>query len=201
MRQHSRLVIVALAALCVAASAQAASAATIDFNFSDLADGVVASGTLDVVGGQAIAGAGTVTSPFWTGPDAITLVTLSTPGVHDLGGGNLSYRFGGGTDLIGDTTVPVDGQGLVFSVATNPNLDAGLNIWSNGGGSYTAFLAGNAPVGSDSIIYNGYNGSFTTTVAAVPEPAAWAMMLLGVGFIGAGLRMARRKNDMALTAA
>jgi hypothetical protein len=36
---------------------------------------------------------------------------------------------------------------------------------------------------------------------AVPEPATWAMMLLGVGMIGAGLRLARRKNDKALTAA
>lgn len=36
---------------------------------------------------------------------------------------------------------------------------------------------------------------------AVPEPATWAMMLLGVGMIGAGLRLARRKNDVALSAA
>jgi hypothetical protein len=41
----------------------------------------------------------------------------------------------------------------------------------------------------------------TSSVAAVPEPATWAMMLLGVGMIGAGLRMARRKSDMELTAA
>ena len=34
----------------------------------------------------------------------------------------------------------------------------------------------------------------------VPEPATWAMMLLGAGLVGGGLRMARRK-DMALTAA
>jgi hypothetical protein len=37
-------------------------------------------------------------------------------------------------------------------------------------------------------------------VRAVPEPATWALTLMGVGMIGAGLRMARRKNDMALTA-
>jgi hypothetical protein len=34
-----------------------------------------------------------------------------------------------------------------------------------------------------------------------PEPATWAMTLLGVGMIGAGLRTARRRNDRALTAA
>jgi hypothetical protein len=36
---------------------------------------------------------------------------------------------------------------------------------------------------------------------SVPEPATWAMMLVGVGMIGGGLRMARRKTDVALTAA
>jgi hypothetical protein len=41
----------------------------------------------------------------------------------------------------------------------------------------------------------------TYTVSSVPEPATWAMMLLGVGMIGGGLRKARRMNDMALTAA
>jgi PEP-CTERM motif len=40
------------------------------------------------------------------------------------------------------------------------------------------------------------NGLSTPT----PEPSIWAMMLLGVGLIGAGLRMARRKVGMALTA-
>jgi hypothetical protein len=35
---------------------------------------------------------------------------------------------------------------------------------------------------------------------AVPEPATWAMMMLGVGLIGVGLRMSR-KSQSALTAA
>jgi hypothetical protein len=34
----------------------------------------------------------------------------------------------------------------------------------------------------------------------VPEPATWAMMLLGVGMAGAGLRMSRRKDALTLTA-
>jgi hypothetical protein len=36
--------------------------------------------------------------------------------------------------------------------------------------------------------------------SGVPESATWAMMLLGAGLVGGGLRMARRKDDMALTA-
>jgi len=42
------------------------------------------------------------------------------------------------------------------------------------------------------IAYLGLNGAS----APVPEPAAWAMMLLGAGLIGGGLRLARRKEMM-----
>lgn len=175
------------AAACVALSANVANAAMYYFDFS--ASGVTATGTLDVVGGQAISGTGLITDPsFWTGADPMTLVTLSTPGVNNLGGGNLSYRFGGGTDLIGDTVFPIDGNGLVFTVAnsSNPSLDLGFNIWSNGGGSYTGFLAGNGG------IYNGYNGTF---VSSVPEPATWVMMMLGFAGLGiAGFRRTKKSN-------
>jgi hypothetical protein len=40
------------------------------------------------------------------------------------------------------------------------------------------------------------NGTFTTDVAAVPEPSTWAMMVLG--FAGVGFMAYRRKNKMAL---
>jgi hypothetical protein len=44
------------------------------------------------------------------------------------------------------------------------------------------------------------NLTLTLDLTTVPEPSTWAMLLLGVAMIGAGLRMARRKNDIALTA-
>jgi hypothetical protein len=57
---------------------------------------------------------------------------------------------------------------------------------------------------------NGLNNGQTMTLSAfesalqtdgifLPEPATWAMMLLGAGMIGGGLRMARRRNALALT--
>jgi len=52
----------------------------------------------------------------------------------------------------------------------------------------------------DSYQWNNNVGADDVTLS-VPEPATWAMMLLGAGMIGAGLRMARRKADLALTAA
>lgn len=41
----------------------------------------------------------------------------------------------------------------------------------------------------------------SASFAGVPEPATWAMTLLGIGLIGGGLRTARRKNALAFTAA
>lgn len=46
-----------------------------------------------------------------------------------------------------------------------------------------------------------YGNEITNVVlSAAPEPASWAMVLLGVGMVGGGLRMARRKNAVALAA-
>jgi len=89
--------------VCLIGGPTIAAADTIyDWNYTD--GTLSASGTLDVNGGQALSGTGTVstTNGALSGPETLTLVTVSTPGANNLGGGNLSYRFGGGTDLIGD---------------------------------------------------------------------------------------------------
>ena len=38
------------------------------------------------------------------------------------------------------------------------------------------------------------------TTSAVPEPATWATMLLGFGFVGGTLRMSKRKRDVKVSA-
>jgi hypothetical protein len=45
-----------------------------------------------------------------------------------------------------------------------------------------------------------YDVTLSAVSAAVPEPATWAMMLFGIGGIGATMRMARRKSGVALAA-
>ena len=79
-------------------------------------------------------------------------------------------------------------------VAGAPTVGSSGDMWYGAPGSYVV---------DDS--YAVATGAVSNTLAvqfnAVPEPATWAMMLLGVGMIGGGLRMARRKQAMSLITA
>ena len=46
-------------------------------------------------------------------------------------------------------------------------------------------------------IRNATNGTFAAAVAAVPEPATWAMMLVGFGMMGASLRYRRKSTAVS----
>jgi hypothetical protein len=158
---------------------------TYAFDFE--ANGISAKGTLDVLNGQASSGGGTITSSVLVpSPESLTLVTLATSGVNVLdpaanGGATLSYRFGGGTDLIGDTIFNagapfISSNGLVFLVSGSNNT--GFNMWFSGGESHAGFLAGDNN-------YNQFDGG-TLTVNPVPLPPAvsmlaGALLLLGLG--------------------
>jgi hypothetical protein len=188
MRRLFHSALVAGAVLVSAFATQAANASTVNFEFSGY--GSSASGTLDVVGGVVQSGSGTISAPYAN--NTLTLVTLATPGVTDAGGGTFSYRFGGGTDLIGDNILPLTGNGLVFIVNTPdyPGLDLGFNIWGNPDGSFTGFLAGNG-------VYTSFPIQATfTTVAAVPEASTWAMLILG--FAGIGFMAYRKRGTTQL---
>jgi PEP-CTERM motif-containing protein len=177
----------AVASMAMAGAAQA-EIKTFTFTGFDGARELTATLALDVVGGFAVSGGGTLQGPDWSGSDALTLVTLSTPGVNDLGGGALSYRFGGGTDLIGDTSLPISSNGLVFQVSSIPDQHLGFNIWSNGDGSFTGFLGGDAT-------YEGFNGRLAA--GGVPEPETWALLIAGAAMIGFATRRQRAARPLA----
>jgi hypothetical protein len=62
------------------------------------------------------------------------------------------------------------------------------------GDYYVNILPSEITVGGEVV-----SGSFQNS--AVPEPATWAMMLIGVGLIGGGLRLARRSDELAMPTA
>lgn len=98
------------------------------------------------------------------------------------------------------TALPFDSLIGVFTGGTGPSGDLGKVFDIGFGGTFTA------PAGAtglylatvDSYQWNNNSGAFTVDVAAVPEPATWAMMLFGLGAIGAGLRMSRRAQPAAV---
>ena len=77
-----------------------------------------------------------------------------------------------------------------------PTYIAGTN-WGSSGTSIAATLQKNLPVGNyflqvDTISVKGELISGAIEVFAVPEPAAWTLMLVGVGGLGYALRSRRK---------
>jgi len=173
--------------LGLAASAQAQT-----FDISLSGGGYTLAGTItssvDDGGGLFTATAGTLTFNGLTltlapVPSGQTEVVAQNPA--GSGGLNLS-----GNDQIGANFISNDG--LIFTAPPTGGSSNGftgdvVNIWGNGGSSYTLACYGpDLPAGDPDII------SLTGTITATPEPSTAAMALVGVaGFMVLGL--ARRK--------
>jgi hypothetical protein len=54
---------------------------------------------------------------------------------------------------------------------------------------------------NDGYLAPGAGNFDTLTITAVPEPAAWALMIFGIAGVGGALRLAKRKGETALAAA
>jgi len=66
---------------------------------------------------------------------------------------------------------------------------------AEGNGTIQFFGSYNQISWTNPVFENWYG--FTTGVAAIPEPASWAMMLVGFGGLGAAMRNSRRKQAVA----
>jgi hypothetical protein len=195
--------IMAMGATLAAASAQASSVVTFDIA-GDLSSIGAYSGkiTLDVTGGQATSGSGLINGLGFSNIPMV-LITTATPGNETTGGAGapVGFRANDGTDYFGlDTAFPIDTNGLLFDVDTTTAQFGAfplLALYSNGNGTDGASFTGNV-AGTEFFNESGTLNICDVTTSGVPEPATWAMMLLGVGAIGAGLRTANRRSAMAL---
>jgi hypothetical protein len=187
-------------AACAAASVFAVSSAqaqtTVNWNFTGTHTG---SGQLTYDSSNVV----TALSGTYDG-FALSLVTFTTdpnyaganlnPGAPGPG---LSTYHGvpntGGVDYIFDNLLPLTANGIVVS--------SGTGIFEH---VYDISLDGSTPdffsVGPEGDYIHDH-GTFTTSkIAAVPEPATWAMMLGGFGVLGGALRR-RQRTARAATCA
>lgn len=161
MRVKSLLLSMALLA------ASPASAATYMFSYTTF-DGISASGTFVTEDTQSFGGY------------LVTDVTGARQGDAITG-----YDFFADSDQLLFPSGPryVDGSGITYEIG-----DYSYNIYDSGG-LYQEFVYLTADGGGGPGIGHTIS-SFTVTPAApaVPEPATWAMMVAGFGFVGSVLR-------------
>lgn len=112
--------------------------------------------------------------------------TLSTTTQFYLNGGNYAGLFfgsnGTGGGAFSGTGAGLAGYDAVSSLTTTP-LTATFT-----GPVY--FVTDKGPVTLSSFD----NATFSASLAAVPEPAAWGLMIVGFGAIGGALRRRQRTN-------
>ena len=136
----------------------------------------------------------------WTAGSDFDTATQTFAGVYadtlTFGGDGIYHNHGNPYSMVFRATIDgVDQQ--IFSF--NPgNVDFALSSLapiSFGGGMVTSLtLSTSNPVG---VAYHFMGGDSFTLAAvgnAVPEPATWAMLILGFGVVGGALRSARRKQ-------
>jgi hypothetical protein len=137
---------------------------------------------------------------FNTSPLTQTITGLTVGDTYHL---SFSYAFGQQTGFDGDTvqslTETLGGQTFVSNNVTLPSH--GFSGWNTYSTTITAnattetlsFLAtGNLPVPPFALVSN------VSLTGGVPEPATWALMIVGVGLVGSASR--RRRTAAALTA-
>jgi hypothetical protein len=145
--------------------------------------------------------------------NATTFITLG-PAASDgsISGvfGNTGIAGGGFTDII-TFQLPAAGftSATITSILANATTDVtftsvflnnvAFNIRETGDPEF--WFLKNLPTlsGTQTLTINGtsggagsYGGTIAFAPAAIPEPATWAMLILGFGMVGAGLRLARR---------
>jgi PEP-CTERM motif len=136
-------------------------------------------------------------NPISGGPFTVLGSGTATSTATDIGGNSYSYDLQ--TNVIMFSPVTLSGGDYWFQLqnASIPNGDP--IYWDENNGPSAAWQTGTGDISlsGDTNCTDFCTGSETFQVlgSAAPEPAAWALMLLGFGGVGAGLRS--RRNALA----
>ena len=168
-----KLFLAALLATTVAAGASAAYADTFTLTLPPpAADGSISAS----YGRGGITGAFSDTWNF-TLPAGITSATISS--ILTANGNNVNFS----TVTLNGTAFQVDSTG---SLESRHILDL-----ANASGPQTLVVTGTLNNGTGT---GAYGGVVSFSPAVVPEPATWALMILGVGLAGGAIRVSRRRT-------
>lgn len=118
-------------------------------------------------------------------------VILGITGTNTLNGNTAAFTglsgYAGADNLLSDSAPFVD-----FAGFSADSLNGPINIFWDGAGHAVLAFAEN-PGGVPDNLHNG-----VLNVSSAPEPASWALMILGFGGIGGAIRSRQRK--MAINA-
>ena len=147
------------------------------------------------------------TTPFGGWLD--TGLNLSAGATYDLAVNNPATLWSAGSDIPFPRSSTADGipanAGYGQQTMAGYTFNFGALVGDVGG---TLFLIGASPVSVTGLsgeltvgywdsYYGDNSGAQSLTISAVPEPASWAMMLIGVGAVGGALRSRRKPAPVA----
>jgi hypothetical protein len=118
---------------------------------------------------------------------------LSTTSLLPNGQGNLNF-----------SNIVLDGMAGLFTLTSTAGAPEQWSCCGPGGNGTVTLADSGTPhtltytVVNTSNVLGTYGGTFNFATAPVPEPATWAMMLLGFGGIGMAMRRRRKASGLLL---
>ena len=122
--------------------------------------------------------------------------SMILPGSGQFGFNNVPGIYGGvpgtastisfGTGIVADFNIVAPNLGFTQFAGSSPQLFTGPV-------DAPVFATG------DFLLINPFLGNGTLTIAPIPEPATWALLLMGFAAVGGALRSSRRKQKISVT--